>query len=104
MLSYLEELLKLVLSQITLAVVDEPQNLEKLEKSKTTQISKPNLLQLYTLHVAKVDEGALVRVLQQDVSEERTCRAEDRLVRLDLLVVSGGQGDIGKVVVRPEAS
>ena len=45
-----------------------------------------------------------MRVLQQDVSEERTCRAEDRLVRLDLLVVSGGQGDISKVVVRPEAS
>ena len=45
-----------------------------------------------------------MRVLEQDVSEERTCGAEDRLVRLDLLVVSGGQGDIGKVVVRPEAS
>ena len=57
-----------------------------------------------TLHVAKVDEWALVRVLQQDVPEERTGGAEDRLVRLDLPVVSGGQGDISKVVVRPEAS
>ena len=34
--SCLEEELKLVLSQITLAVVDEPQNLEKLKKSKAT--------------------------------------------------------------------
>ena len=39
-----------------------------------------------------------MRVLQQDVSEEWTCGAEDRLVRRDLLVVSGGQGDISKVV------
>ena len=39
------------------------------------------------MQVAQIEEGALVRVLQQDVSEEGTAGAEDGLVRFHLLVI-----------------
>ena len=39
------------------------------------------------MQVAQIEEGALVRVLQQDVSEEGAAGAEDGLVRLHLLVI-----------------
>ena len=44
-------------------------------------------MQLGTVQVAQIEEGALVRVLQQDVSEEGAAAAEDGLVRLHLLVI-----------------
>ena len=53
----------------------------------------------------QVDEGVRVQpVLLQQTLEELTSRAEDHLVRLDLLTITADQGDITEVGVLKQAS
>ena len=56
------------------------------------------------LDVVQVEEGLRVRVLQQNILEERTAGAQDDLVDSDLLVFLSSQCNISKVVILPQVS
>ena len=45
-------------------------------------------------HPFEVDEGMLVRVLLEDLIEERTAGTDDHLVTFDLFIILTGQGHI----------
>ena len=91
---------ELVLGDVALTVINEPQDLSLL----SIILEVLHLFQLGTVQVAQVEEGALVGILQQDVFEEWAAGAEDSLVCFHLLVVHRGQGDIGKVLILPKAT
>ena len=95
-----EEEVELVLGDVALTVINEPQDLSLL----SIILEVLHLFQLGTVQVAQVEEGALVGILQQDVFEEWAAGAEDSLVCFHLLVVHRGQGDIGKVLILPKAT
>ena len=91
---------ELVLGDVALAVINEPQDLSLL----SIILEVLHLFQLGTVQVGQVEQGALVGILQQDVFEEWAAGAEDSLVCFHLLVVHRGQGDIGKVLILPKAT